>query len=309
MKLNYDKCINLTVNRTQSSIKYKNRNLVPRETKATYLGSIFNDTIDNGMEIDNRMADCIVTANKLKLFWNQANTSKKWKLTVYNAIIKSKLLYGLETIELTRPEQLRIDAFQMRGIRRIMNATPTHIDRTQTNSLILKQATEIFGKPIIRFTTSWKKAKMALLGHILRASHKDPLRQVIFEKDQTKPREIWTRRAGRPRQDWVINTMQMAYDIIMDFNPLNTFDITNQDQIDALLLEATSRQTVFKTNPNKKKMTELFKLGYIPEPYAPQIHLFDNDSDTETEILHNAQKRATFERYMETKRENADPPQ
>ena len=100
LRLNYNKCINLTTNRKQSTIKYKNGALVPRANKATYLGTIFTDNIDNRTELNNRIAACTHTANKLKIFWNKADTSIKWKLQAYDAIIKSKLLYGLETIEL-----------------------------------------------------------------------------------------------------------------------------------------------------------------------------------------------------------------
>ena len=43
----------------------------------------------------------IATANRMKLFWTKANTSVKWKIQVFNAIIR---LYGLECIQLTTSE-------------------------------------------------------------------------------------------------------------------------------------------------------------------------------------------------------------
>jgi len=146
MRLNYDKCINLTLNRNLSNITYQNGELVPRKTKAIYLGTLLTDTNDHHAEINNRIAECTTTANKLKLFWNKANTTIKWKLQVFDAIVRSKLLYGLETVQLTQNEKLRIDAHQMKGIRRILKIPPTHIDRTWTNNLVMKKANEEINK-------------------------------------------------------------------------------------------------------------------------------------------------------------------
>ena len=51
MKLNFDKCINLTINRKQSSIKLLDGTYVPRKTQATYHGATLTDAIDNHKEI------------------------------------------------------------------------------------------------------------------------------------------------------------------------------------------------------------------------------------------------------------------
>ena len=66
-----------------------------------FLGSLLTDTVDNHKEIMNRIADCTCTCNRLsrlKLFWNKAQTSIKWKVQVFHSILRSKFLYGLETI-------------------------------------------------------------------------------------------------------------------------------------------------------------------------------------------------------------------
>ena len=55
MALNYAKCINLTLNRNQSTIKYISGEKVPRKKKAIYLGALLTDTNDNHAEINNRI--------------------------------------------------------------------------------------------------------------------------------------------------------------------------------------------------------------------------------------------------------------
>ena len=63
---------------------------------------------------------------KLVDYWKASNASKKWQLIVYDAIIRSKLLYGLETIYLTGAMQKKLNAFQIRGLRQILKMEHTH---------------------------------------------------------------------------------------------------------------------------------------------------------------------------------------
>ena len=72
MNLNVGKCVNISINQKQTSVKYQNGELVPRSKRAIYLGTILTDKNDNKAEIANRIADTTAVANKLKLFWNKA---------------------------------------------------------------------------------------------------------------------------------------------------------------------------------------------------------------------------------------------
>ena len=108
MKLNVDKCINLTLNRKQSSIKFMDGTAVPRKTQAKYLGA---DAIDSHQEVIRRMGEATAVAKQLNLFWSKARTTVKWKLRVMESIVLNKLTYGLETIQLTQREQNQINAF------------------------------------------------------------------------------------------------------------------------------------------------------------------------------------------------------
>ena len=109
LKLNYDKCVNLTANQRVSSVAGR---VVPRQKSATYLGTLLSDTFDNKAEVANRLGDCIGTCKRMGLFWNKANTSIKWKIQVFNSIVRSKLLYSLECIQLTTSEISKLNGFQ-----------------------------------------------------------------------------------------------------------------------------------------------------------------------------------------------------
>ena len=253
LNLNLAKCINLTLNQKQTSVKFQTGDLVPRRKKATYLGTLLTDTNDNHAELNNRIADATATANKLKIFWQKAQTDIKWKLQVLDAIIRSKLLYGIECIQLTQADQDRIDAYQMKGIRRILNIPPTSIDRAWTNRAALEKATEEAGKPIKSFSSSWRKQKFKLLGHLLRAEVTDPLHQVTFEGDTKFPRLAIRRRAGRPRDNWLVNTMKEAY---KEFIPaeFDELDFWNEHELNWLVDAARRRESIFETKPKSTRI-------------------------------------------------------
>ena len=86
MELNMEKCVNLTVNRRQSSIKFEDGTLVPRKHAATYLGTLLTETVHNNKGILNRIADYTRTCNRLKLFWSKANTAIPCKTQVFHTI-------------------------------------------------------------------------------------------------------------------------------------------------------------------------------------------------------------------------------
>ena len=117
LNLNYDKCINLALHQKQSSVKYLDGTLVPRKHEAIYLGTVLSDSVNNQREVLNRLAAAMATCNRLKIFWDKARTTIKWKICVFDSILKSKVLYGLECIELTTSDKDKISAFQMKGLR------------------------------------------------------------------------------------------------------------------------------------------------------------------------------------------------
>ena len=133
LKLNLKKCSNITANRKQSRVRFMDNTEVPREDMATYLGAVLSDDFDNFKELNNRIAACNNTIHRMKIFWGKAENTTRWKIKVFDDIIRSKLLYGFETIQLKRTELNRLDGFQARGYTRILKIPFTHIDRSISN--------------------------------------------------------------------------------------------------------------------------------------------------------------------------------
>jgi len=133
MKLNMGKCVDLTINRHQSSIQFLDGTPVPRKFHASYLGATLTDSVDNHKEIMQRLGAVNATALQLQPFWSQTRTTVKWRLRVFEAALSTKLPHGLETMQLTRSEQNTLYAFQLKMLRRILRVPSTHIDRELTN--------------------------------------------------------------------------------------------------------------------------------------------------------------------------------
>ena len=64
---------------------------------------------------------------------------------MWNAVIKTKLTYALHTIVLPQNMERKLNAFQMRGIRKILRRDSTYINRENTNQQLIKEANAILG--------------------------------------------------------------------------------------------------------------------------------------------------------------------
>ena len=241
LQLNYDKCINLTLHQHQSSIKYADGTLVPRRKEATYLGTLLSDSVDNHREICSRLAAATATCHRLKLFWDKAHTSVRWKIRVFDSILRSKVLYGLECIQLTQSDVVKLNAFQMKGLRRILHLPPTFVDRSITNQRVFDILRDSHQICIDLFSHTWLKRKLKLFGHILRSSSDDPLRQVLFEYNTFTPR-IEYRRPGKPRTSWLLQAFKEAFEKL---GRVEEYDYDNPEHQNFVLQNATERQGVF----------------------------------------------------------------
>ena len=89
--------------------------VIPK-TEMDYLGVHLNEKGDTTLELNNRIKDCMISLKKLDLFWLHAECSVALKIQVYDAVIKAKLLYGLETTQLTGTSMDALDIFQLKGL-------------------------------------------------------------------------------------------------------------------------------------------------------------------------------------------------
>ena len=116
LKLNQDKCEALTIREEFSetaSVFFKNGEHVKQQRGSKYLGCFLNNKTDSKREVNKRMADVFVTWKKL-----ETDCSVRFKLIVYDAVVRAKLVYGLESAQLNDDVKAHIDAFQRKGLRK-----------------------------------------------------------------------------------------------------------------------------------------------------------------------------------------------
>ena len=93
---------------------------IKKVTVAQYLECKLNNRGDGARELSGRIAECMATLKRLDLFWGQSTCTKQFKLQVFNAVIRSKLVYGLESIQLNETALTKMNVFQLKGLRQIM---------------------------------------------------------------------------------------------------------------------------------------------------------------------------------------------
>jgi hypothetical protein len=224
MKLNRGKCVCINMG-VRNVIKFKNGEKMKQENEATYLGGVISKQALSRTEVESRVKKALETCRKLNIFFKKAKCDKTWKLQVYNAVIISKLTYGLETLYLNDSLLKRLDAFHMRGLRHVMGIQHSYWSREKNEDIIAKVNRVINKTPNI--TANWREImrpglerkekrvmlvsetlrlrRRKLLGHVIRTEEQDPLHQVTFSSEGFKGYDF--RRVGRPRGHWAETTI------------------------------------------------------------------------------------------------------
>ena len=117
MKLNKAKCELLT-NNPNARIKFPDNSLVKKQKSATYLGCELGIGTTNREEISKRFAATMAIMKKLDLFWRHSNCPIHIKVYTADAVLRSKLPYGLESAQLIPSVLKKLETFQLKVLRK-----------------------------------------------------------------------------------------------------------------------------------------------------------------------------------------------
>ena len=123
---------------------------------------------------------------------------------IYNALIGSRLTYGLHALPLKE------------------DLLPTHIDRTSSNKYVLERArvnvneteeerTNKKESEIILMSELIIKMSMKELGEVIRLLNEDPRRQVTLVDHGICPKHPECSRVGCPRTNWATKTVERVW--------------------------------------------------------------------------------------------------
>ena len=216
LKLNKTKCEHLGINAT-ANIMFKDSTVVKTVSKAKYLGVILTNKAEPNVEANERIRQCTATWKQMDKYWKLGKCSRRRKLQVRSAVIRSKLTYAMYTIQLNTSVLKRLDAFQAKGIRKILKWKTTYEDRTLTNKALYEEANKIMIKdgerrppqiePFMKISKYIARERIRYMGHLLRELDSEPTRKVTFVKGMTI-NIGWKQRVGRPRHNWIICTLR-----------------------------------------------------------------------------------------------------
>ena len=110
MLLNKNKCEAICTN-PLARVHFQDGTLVNKKEEVKYLGCMLNKKGDMKTEIGKRLTSATITLRKLDLFWRHSSCPVKFKLIALDAVIRSKVLYGIETAHLKEPEYHKLEVF------------------------------------------------------------------------------------------------------------------------------------------------------------------------------------------------------
>ena len=116
LKFNFSKGVAMNYN-TPFATKFKNGEQISTADETLYLGAIIRKDHSVRSEITRKFGACFATLKRLELFWNNNNCPKKFRLQVFDAVVRSKLVYGLESVMLTNSLRTKLNVLQLKGLR------------------------------------------------------------------------------------------------------------------------------------------------------------------------------------------------
>ena len=219
LRLNTTKCQLLVTNDPGLQVTFPDGREVTKHTQIKYLGTIFCQNLEVNTIIRQKLADAATTLRQLQPLWTHQQIPPAWKLIVFNAIIRTRIFYTLETVELTNSHQRLLDTLYYRGLRKILKKPSTFIDRAWTHERLLNTANSIAraankqAATHTDFSKYYRIQRRKLLGHLLRAPVNHPGRKAILTEEGRDLSEISTRkRVGRPRYTWFQEALREAWE-------------------------------------------------------------------------------------------------
>ena len=98
LRLNHGRCTFMAFNSPNRGIKFRDETQMQSTKKPIPRSYSKKNKADSSREIRRRISLTMPVLKSLDIFWNKANYTK-WKLLVFNAVITSRVLYGLESLE------------------------------------------------------------------------------------------------------------------------------------------------------------------------------------------------------------------
>jgi len=185
--------------------------LIPTSESMTYLGATVY--ADGGIKTElNRKLGCAwAEFNKLNRLWKHTTLTKSRKIEVYQAVVVSRLLYGLSSAWLNVADVRRLNGFHCRCLRVILRVQPAFVSRVSNKKVLQESGQPPLDRQLLRH-------QMLLYGRVGRSPPSDPLRNLTFAPGGLEPATSrYIRRVGRPRNEWAVMLQKECFKMSAHF--------------------------------------------------------------------------------------------
>ena len=154
----------------------------------------------------------MVTLKKIDLFWRHSNCSNAIKVQTADAVLRSKLLYGIESTQLIPSMLKRLETFQLKVLRKILRVDTTFINRRNNNQKLFRDANQHIreegyrNRKIRTFIETYTRFKTHRAIKISRKPN-PPIHNITFRDDKLHCWIHSNRRVGRPTMNWTEETI------------------------------------------------------------------------------------------------------
>ena len=127
--------------------------------------------------------------------------------------MRSKLLYGLESAELGSALLNKLDAFQLKGLRKILKIKTKFVNKSNTNKVVMDLASAKVkqqggNKELKQFSLAYKVARKEMVVKMINANQADPQRHITFERG-LKAWSHTNKRVGAPKIKWTTEAVKL----------------------------------------------------------------------------------------------------
>jgi len=176
------------------------------EKKATmfYLGTTIHGDGSIQGELNERLGAAWSDFSSLTSLWRHTTLTALRKVEIFQAVITTRLLYGLSSGWLNVKEQRQLDGFQARCLRRVLGIKPSYISRVSKQTVLDKSRQVPYSGQLL-------KQQLLLYDKIARSADASTLRALTFRPGSLEPaNNQHIRRVGRPRHEWARQLQKVA---------------------------------------------------------------------------------------------------
>lgn len=138
---------------------------IPIVDQFTYLGSVFNNLGKCQQDIQRRIAIASATFQAMTNLWDSPKVTRRTKANVYNACVRSIVLYGCESWTLRQQDSQALSVFDNRCLRRLTHTAWNHF---RTNLFVQQLAFGERANALGNINRIIQKRQLRWLGHAAR---------------------------------------------------------------------------------------------------------------------------------------------